>query len=279
MTFEKEAGRRLVRSQPYCRGVAGHPKKDRVAQGRDQASGVRRQTGDRRSARGDTGRGAIRVACRRPGGVNARPGKTVFPGVEASVLIDRGVRISDAQVMGDTHSGGPAERDAPDVRAAQLGDHAAFAALHGRFARMVHGLLLARVPVRDVDDLVQDVFLTAFQRLADLREPEAFGGWLAAIARRRAVDYFRSAKPTTGMGETDPVGSDGRRMDEALAVLGAIQQLPEAYRETLVLRLVEGMTGPEIADRTGLTPGSVRVNLHRGMLRLREILRGERGML
>lgn len=142
---------------------------------------------------------------------------------------------------------------------------------------MVHGLLLARVPVQDVDDLVQDVFLTAFRRLADLRDPEAFGGWLAAIARRRAVDYFRSTKPTTELGETDPVGSDGRRIDDALAVLGAIRQLPEAYRETVVLRLVEGMTGPEIADRTGLTPGSVRVNLHRGMVRLREILGGERG--
>jgi RNA polymerase sigma-70 factor, ECF subfamily len=48
--------------------------------------------------------------------------------------------------------------------------------------------------------------------------------------------------------------------------------LPEAYRETLVLRLVEGMTGPEIAARTGLTAASVRVNLHRGMKLLRERL-------
>jgi RNA polymerase sigma-70 factor (ECF subfamily) len=52
-------------------------------------------------------------------------------------------------------------------------------------------------------------------------------------------------------------------------VLAAIRALPEAYRETLVLRLVEGMTGPEIAQRTGLTAASVRVNLHRGMKQLR----------
>ena len=55
-------------------------------------------------------------------------------------------------------------------------------------------------------------------------------------------------------------------------MLGIIRSLPEAYRETLVLRLVEGMTGPEIAERTGLTPASVRVNLHRGMKMLREQL-------
>jgi RNA polymerase sigma-70 factor (ECF subfamily) len=60
---------------------------------------------------------------------------------------------------------------------------------------------------------------------------------------------------------------------EALAALAVIRTMPEAYRETLVLRLVEGMTGPEIAARTGLTPASVRVNLHRGMKQLRERLR------
>ena len=59
-----------------------------------------------------------------------------------------------------------------------------------------------------------------------------------------------------------------------MAVLAAIRRLPEAYRETLVLRLVEGLTGPEIAERTGLQPGSVRVNLHRGMQMLREALGG-----
>jgi RNA polymerase sigma-70 factor (ECF subfamily) len=59
---------------------------------------------------------------------------------------------------------------------------------------------------------------------------------------------------------------------EAQTVLNAILSLPEAYREPLILRLVEGMSGPEIAARTGLTHGSVRVNLHRGMQQLREMV-------
>ncbi len=59
---------------------------------------------------------------------------------------------------------------------------------------------------------------------------------------------------------------------EAFAVLAAIQSLPESYRETLILRLVEGMNGPEIAARTGLMPDSVRVNLCRGMKLLRDRL-------
>jgi len=117
---------------------------------------------------------------------------------------------------------------------------------------------------------VQDVFLTAWQRLAALRDPAAFAPWLSAIARNRATDYLRSAPRTT---ELPP---DLRAADsddfEARQVLGVINNLPDAYRETLTLRLVEGMTGPEIAACTGLTEGSVRVNLHRGMKQLRERL-------
>jgi RNA polymerase sigma-70 factor (ECF subfamily) len=59
---------------------------------------------------------------------------------------------------------------------------------------------------------------------------------------------------------------------EAAAAVAAIQDLPEAYRETLALRLVEGLSGSEIAAATGLTPDSVRVNLHRGFKLLRERL-------
>jgi len=156
------------------------------------------------------------------------------------------------------------------VDAAQQGDRAAFAALYAAYTRMVHGILLARVPRADVDDLAQDVFLQAMQRLRSLRDAAAFGGWLAAITRHRAADHIRRAPPTTEL--PDDVGTVDQDHTEAIAVLAVIQTLPDAYRETLVLRLVEGMTGPEIAARTGLTEGSVRVNLHRGMKQLRERL-------
>jgi RNA polymerase sigma-70 factor (ECF subfamily) len=156
------------------------------------------------------------------------------------------------------------------VDAAQHGDRDAFAELYAAYTRMVHGILLARVPRADVDDLAQDVFLQAMQRLCSLREAAAFGGWLAAIARHRAADHVRRGPRLTELPEE--VGTVDQDQTEALAVLAIIQTLPEAYRETLVLRLVEGMTGPEIAARTGLTPASVRVNLHRGMKQLRERL-------
>jgi RNA polymerase sigma-70 factor (ECF subfamily) len=62
-------------------------------------------------------------------------------------------------------------------------------------------------------------------------------------------------------------------LSEAQLALSVIRSLPDAYRETLTMRLAEGLSGPEIAALTGLTPESVRVNLHRGMKLLRERLR------
>lgn len=156
------------------------------------------------------------------------------------------------------------------VEAAQRGDPAAFEALYRRYARMVHGILLSRVPRIDVEDLVQDVFVAALQQVASLRNASAFPGWLAAIARNRATDHLRRAPRTIEL-PPDLVAAHPDRT-EAVFVLGVIRSLPEAYRETLALRLVEGMTGPEIAACTGLTEGSVRVNLHRGMRQLRERL-------
>jgi len=157
------------------------------------------------------------------------------------------------------------------VLAARGGDRGAFGALYQRYGRMVHGVLLARVPRGQVEDLVQDVFLAALRRLDSLRDPARFGGWLAIIARNRATDYHRRARETVEISDDLP-GAVNDEEQEALAVLATLRTLPEAYRETLVLRLVEGMTGPQIASRTGMTEGSVRVNLHRGMKLLKEKL-------
>jgi RNA polymerase sigma-70 factor (ECF subfamily) len=175
----------------------------------------------------------------------------------------------------------PAAKSTDDesiVSAARDGDRAAFGCLYDRYARMVHGILLARVPPREVNDLVQEVFLAALRQLHALRDVSRFGAWLGTITRNRANDYFRKSIPENNL--TEPVDDEqpeSRTTNdaaerEAAAILAVIRSLPEAYREPLILRLVEGMTGPEIAARTGLTHGSVRVNLYRGMQQLREKL-------
>ena len=103
---------------------------------------------------------------------------------------------------------------------------------------------------------MQDVFLTAWRRLDDA----ARSGGVRRLARDdRAQPRDRLSPPRPWSPWSCPTTWRRRgtapAQAEAHAALAAIRSLPDAYRETLVLRLVEGMTGPEIAERTGLTPG------------------------
>ena len=161
------------------------------------------------------------------------------------------------------------------VAAVRGGDTDAFGRLYHLYARMVHGILLARVPYGEVDDLVQDVFLVALRKIDSLRDAERFGPWLAMITRNRAMDYHRRTRETSELPDTLAQAATPRA--EANEVLAIIYELPEAYREPLILRFVEGMTGPEIAERTGLAPASVRVNIHRGLKLLRARMQGPGG--
>ena len=148
------------------------------------------------------------------------------------------------------------------VRAAAEGDRGAFGELYVRYARMVHGILLARVRPAEAEDLVQEVFLSAMKQLARA----AYGGGVSRVAghhRAQSRDGSSPPRPRNYPVELlDPPAPRGAAQD-AFLVLDQIRRLPEAYRETLVLRLVQGMTGPEIAAQTGLTHESVRVNLCR----------------
>jgi RNA polymerase sigma-70 factor (ECF subfamily) len=161
------------------------------------------------------------------------------------------------------------------VRAAQAGDRAAFGALYERFARLVHGVLLSGAPRDDVPDLLQEVFLRAMRQLHTLREPAAFGAWLATMARNQARMHHRATRPTEALSDQvagAAAAAPGAGVVEMDDVLRALRALPERYREPLTLRLVEQMGGEEIARTLGLTHGTVRVYLHHGIRLLREQL-------
>jgi len=200
-----------------------------------------------------------------------------FAATDRSQDFQRGAGMLEAEATADTllmtqPFTGPIATEQPIevvlVKAVLSGERDRFARLYELYAPMVHGILLARVPRSEVDDLVQDIFLHALRKLHTLRDACAFGPWIAMIARNRAMDFYRSSRETVEVTEQMAVERPPNRT--AREILDLICRLPEAYRETLVLRFVEGMTGPEIAARTGLTPASVRVNLHRGTKLLRE---------
>jgi RNA polymerase sigma-70 factor (ECF subfamily) len=165
-----------------------------------------------------------------------------------------------------------AQSDTDLVRAAQAGDVGSFELLYVRYAPVVHSILLGRLPAVDADDVTQNVFITAYTKLSTLRDPSAFAGWIARIARNAAEDHRRRTDEVVELDVDYAARATQSDAAEAAHALAVIRELPEAYRDTLMLRLVEGMSGAEIAERTGLTPGSVRVNLHRGMQLLRDAL-------
>jgi RNA polymerase sigma-70 factor (ECF subfamily) len=159
------------------------------------------------------------------------------------------------------------------VNHARSGDSTAFGQLYVRHAPLVRAVLLAHAPPDDVPDLAHDTYLLALKRISDVREPGAFAAWLASIARNVARAHRRSAKFAEEL--SDDIAAPVESRDDAIEcarVLRALKMLPENLREPLLLRLVEGMTGEEIAASLGVTHGSVRVNLHRGLKLLRQKL-------
>ena len=170
--------------------------------------------------------------------------------------------------MGGNH------RDVPAlVRAAQHGDRSAFATLYERYTGMVHAIALSQLRGAEIADAVQETFLRALRKLKTLREAGAFGAWLSTIARNVVHDVERGREAEGFESEEPSFNAPQENEMDAAAARRAIGDLPKAYRETVTLRVLHGMTGPEIARRTGHSAGSVRVNLHRGMKLLREKLR------
>lgn len=160
-----------------------------------------------------------------------------------------------------------------EVERARAGDRAAFHRLYETHAPRVHALVLMRVASSDAEDVVQQVFLAAWRGLGSLRDGERFSPWIFEIARRQSNRHLaRSRAPAKALDEAQAEPEREPRDELGARVLAHLRALPEAYRETLALRLVEGLSGPEIARACGLTHGSVRVNLTRGMKLLRERL-------
>ena len=159
------------------------------------------------------------------------------------------------------------------VRAAQRGDRDAFTLLYDYHVRFVHTLLLAYAAPDEVPDLVQEVFLTAWRQLSALRDFSAFSGWLGSISRNAGRMHLRARRDYVPL--SNELQSSDAQPESALdaeRALNLIATLPENQREPLLLRLVDGMNGEEIARHLQMSHAAVRVNLHRGMKRLRELM-------
>jgi len=175
------------------------------------------------------------------------------------------------------------------VLRSQVGDRRAFEELIRRTARLVYAkLYLETADAHQADDLSQETFLIAWRSIGQLHERSGFRPWLFSIARTVLIDSMRrdSRKKRGGMtardvaefprlvadARSDPAHAAGAS-EERERVLELLRTLPAEYREPLMLRYIAGADYEEIGKQLGLSNGSLRGLLHRGMNRLREELR------
>jgi RNA polymerase sigma-70 factor (ECF subfamily) len=165
------------------------------------------------------------------------------------------------------------------VAAAMAGDTDAMRALWERHRRWVAAVLLAHKPgFEDLEDLLQEVAMTFVSKIDTLRDEAGFRAWLRTIALNAARAAGRKGKyrPRAGLPPHDHLpgagGSDHRiERDEQLRdILGRVAQLPEAYRQPLLLRAMKGMRSREIAELLDIPPATVDTRIARARRMLRD---------
>jgi RNA polymerase sigma-70 factor (ECF subfamily) len=176
------------------------------------------------------------------------------------------------------------ERIAKDVALATAGDRQAFEALYRVHVNRVFALCVRMTNDRSAsEELTQDVFVRAWQKLSLFRGDSAFGTWL----HRLAVNVVLNARKTEGR-DRRRFGSKDAEPDEEPAELQlvaraetpglamdleqAIRKLPPGARKVFVLHDVEGFKHEEIAEQLSITTGGSKAQLHRARMLLRQAL-------
>jgi RNA polymerase sigma-70 factor (ECF subfamily) len=181
----------------------------------------------------------------------------------------------------------------------QAGDDTAVQDLADRYGSRIYQLALRHMKNReDAEEVAQDVLLKVYRKVGSFRGDAALSSWIYRITFNTAMSRLRTSRAARtaeqereralaadANGERQPAASrqaaDWSRMpDESLlrlqlreAVTAAIQELPEIYREPVVLRDIQGLSTEEASSRLRLKDQTLKSRLHRGRLLLRERLR------
>jgi RNA polymerase sigma-70 factor (ECF subfamily) len=156
-----------------------------------------------------------------------------------------------------------------------------FSALVARYERLVAALVARTTRTRsETEDLVQDVFLEAYRKKDEIRDPARIKGWLVQVALNKARSWGRrqraerTALPRAARAEARPESGRLERAEERERTLAAIRSLPEASQAVVTLRYLENRSAVEIAATLGTTPEAVRMRLSRALAQLRDELGG-----
>jgi len=164
------------------------------------------------------------------------------------------------------------------VQRAAAGDVRAFEELYHTHLGRVHSLVRRMTGGRDADELTQDIFVRAWQKLGSFRGDSAFSTWLHRLAVNVVIERFRTdtvrrQRLVDGEAIFETLSSPPGRRDLAMDFEGALEKLPDGAREIFVLHDVEGHKHHEIATLLGISAGTSKAQLHRARMMLRKHLR------
>lgn len=169
------------------------------------------------------------------------------------------------------------DADTREVRQATLGDEGAFERLYRRHVGRIHTLVCRMAGPVSADEITQDVFVRAWDKLPTFRGESAFGTWLYRLAVNVVLSHRRSARSERLAMLDDDSALEfqvalhppaGMRLD----LETAMARLPEGARQVFILHDVEGWTHEEIAGQLGLVPGTSKSQLSRARAALRRML-------
>jgi RNA polymerase sigma-70 factor (ECF subfamily) len=170
-----------------------------------------------------------------------------------------------------------ADAEMADAALAASGDGRAFERLYRSHVNRIHGLVRRMVDGDQADDITQDVFVRAWEKLSTFRGEAAFGTWL----HRLAVNVILARRQTLGTERTrfldtedalDGVPTRARHEEMGMDFEEALARLPEGARQVFLLHDVSGYKHEEIARLLGIVPGTSKSQLHHARMALRKYL-------
>lgn len=174
--------------------------------------------------------------------------------------------------------------DAELIRKIVKGQSEMFAVLYDRHLSSVYNRVRYRIPESDVEDVTQEVFITALRSLNSFKGNAQFSTWLRTLTNRRVADFYRNKEVTET--QSEPLRGEGadRRMeqlsvaskntvsDDRIILREAMIQLPEHYQEVLLMRFAEGLKFIEIARAMGQSLEATKSLYRRAIDALRDIV-------
>ena len=168
------------------------------------------------------------------------------------------------------------ELDAQLVRRCRAGDLSAWPELVERFSGYVHAIAIGFGLSGDrAEDVFQEVFTRAFTRLDSLRDEGALRPWIAQMTRRAAIDRLRAdTRESPSLIDAEVPQDDPRleRIETAMAVRRALEELPDPFAEVLRRFFLEDQSYRAIGETLGMPAGTIASRISRGLTMLRELL-------